>query len=259
MSETTRDAIGRTVRAGDTVGGTTSGRYQATIVGPVLKIGKGQVKVRVDKSGHTFTVPVGSEKWISTDRVFLIPAEQPSIVFRATVWREVAQRVRDRAAKCKNTGLRVAMRTVADGIDCDADEIAEPSLTADEEQPFTAAELEAAAADVAALDAEFPDEPAGLSSVLAEIRAERARQDAKWGEQNHPDGTGSKPQREAAGLARMACEDAFASGYGTWCHVLFEEVWEALAESDPAKLRAELVQAAAVAVNWIEAIDRRPT
>ena len=26
-------------------------------------------------------------------------------------------------------------------------------------------------------------------AVLDEVRAERARQDAKWGEQNHPDGT----------------------------------------------------------------------
>ncbi|MFF1544141.1 NUDIX hydrolase [Streptomyces sp. NPDC058291] len=97
-----------------------------------------------------------------------------------------------------------------------------------------------------------PDAP-----ILAEVQAERDRQDAKWGEQNHPDGTGSVHQREAAGLARMECEDAFAAGYGTWCHVLFEEVREALAESDPAKLRAELVQVAAVATAWIAAIDRR--
>lgn len=78
MTETIRDAVRRTIRVGDTVGGTTSGRYQATIVGPVLKIGKGQVKVRVDQSGHTYSAAVGDEKWISTGRVFLIPAEQPA-------------------------------------------------------------------------------------------------------------------------------------------------------------------------------------
>jgi hypothetical protein len=39
--------------------------------------------------------------------------------------------------------------------------------------------------------------------------------------------------------------------------VLDEEVWEAFAESDPAKLRAELVQVAAVAFRWIEALDAR--
>jgi hypothetical protein len=42
-----------------------------------------------------------------------------------------------------------------------------------------------------------------------------------------------------------------------WVDILEEEVAEAAAESDPAKLRAELVQVAAVAVAWIEAIDRR--
>jgi hypothetical protein len=36
-----------------------------------------------------------------------------------------------------------------------------------------------------------------------------------------------------------------------------EEVREAMAESDPAKLRVELVQVAAVSVAWIEALDRR--
>jgi hypothetical protein len=99
-----------------------------------------------------------------------------------------------------------------------------------------------------------PDAP-----VLAEIQAERERQDAKWGEQNHNDGTGSRDQQAAAGLARSWCQDAFGSGYGTWSDVLAEEVAEANAESDPAKLRAELVQVAAVATAWIAAIDRRPT
>ena len=49
----------------------------------------------------------------------------------------------------------------------------------------------------------------------------------------------------------------FTAGNGTWRHILTEEVWEAFAEKDSARLRAELVQVAAAAVNWIEAIDRR--
>jgi hypothetical protein len=36
-------------------------------------------------------------------------------------------------------------------------------------------------------------------------------------------------------------------------------VAEALAEDDPTLLRAELIQVAAVAVAWVEAIDRRTT
>ncbi|MEY9934267.1 hypothetical protein ABH926_008932 [Catenulispora sp. GP43] len=39
--------------------------------------------------------------------------------------------------------------------------------------------------------------------------------------------------------------------------MLLEEVYEALAEVDPAALRAELVQVAAVAAAWVEDIDSR--
>ncbi|MDX3588535.1 NUDIX hydrolase [Streptomyces europaeiscabiei] len=97
-----------------------------------------------------------------------------------------------------------------------------------------------------------PDAP-----ILAEVQAERERQDARWGEQNHRDGTGNKSQEDRAEFARRWCESAFESGYGTWADILTEEVAEAEAERDPAKLRAELVQVAAVAVAWIAAIDRR--
>ena len=96
------------------------------------------------------------------------------------------------------------------------------------------------------------------AGVLAEVQAERERQDAKWGEQNHPDGTGNKSQQDYAEQARKWCQAAFGSGYGTWSDVLAEEVAEVNAEREPAKLRAELIQVAAVAVAWVAAIDRRP-
>lgn len=95
------------------------------------------------------------------------------------------------------------------------------------------------------------------SRVVGHVYSERGRQDARWGEQNHPDGTGSDLDRRLAVQARSRCEQAFAEGKGTWRHVLAEEVGEAFAESDPESLRAELVQVAAVAAAWIEAIDRR--
>jgi hypothetical protein len=94
-------------------------------------------------------------------------------------------------------------------------------------------------------------------AVLKEVAAERGRQQETWGEQNHPDGTGTTSLRGAGGLSRERCDAAFAEGNGTWEHILTEEVYEAFAEQDPAALRAELVQVAAVAVAWIEAIDRR--
>lgn len=93
-------------------------------------------------------------------------------------------------------------------------------------------------------------------NVTKEIEAEREAQDVRWGEQNHPDGT-SETFTSRADEARATADLEANLGSLTWRHILEEEVAEAFAESDPAKLRAELVQVAAVATNWIEAIDRR--
>jgi len=102
-------------------------------------------------------------------------------------------------------------------------------------------------------------------SVLGEVFAERERQNAKWGEQNHPDGTGPDKAWPLSPLPTSVARDAIRStvdhlaraGDSEWWAILLEEVAEALAEDDPARLRAELVQVAAVAVSWAEAIDRR--
>lgn len=93
--------------------------------------------------------------------------------------------------------------------------------------------------------------------ILAEVAAERARQDEKFGAQHHRNGTGSPSQVDLARIAKTWCEDSFGSGYGTWADVLAKQVAEAFAERDPVKLRAELIQVAATTVCWIEAIDRR--
>lgn len=100
--------------------------------------------------------------------------------------------------------------------------------------------------------------------ICVEIVLERERQDERWGEQNHLDGTGPEEPllpgwtaRELADAARSACQLNADLGIVTWRDVFGEEACEALAESDPVRLRAELVQVAAVAVAWIQAIDRR--
>lgn len=107
--------------------------------------------------------------------------------------------------------------------------------------------------------------------VLLEVHRERAAQDARWGQQDHPDGTGPKRRSPGATAAaasetendivairlRHRCNRAFAIGNGTWEAILSEEYAEALAEEDPARLRTELLQVAAVCVAWVEAIDRR--
>ncbi len=97
-------------------------------------------------------------------------------------------------------------------------------------------------------------------SVLTEVADERARQDEKWGAVQHlpgGDGTGSLGQKVAAIMARDLCQARMNNRSDSWCDVLTEEYAEAMAESDPALLRAELIQVAAVAVKWVEDIDRR--
>jgi hypothetical protein len=92
--------------------------------------------------------------------------------------------------------------------------------------------------------------------VLANITEERIRQDEKWGEQVHPDGTGERFRADAR-MFQAECDARMGEGRVTWLDIFLEEVFEAAAESDPVKLRAELIQALAVGVHWVEDIDAR--
>ena len=89
--------------------------------------------------------------------------------------------------------------------------------------------------------------------VLLEIAAERESQDRTWGPQNHPDGTGTYVWE----LDTQELKARFESGERSWALILGEEVAEAFDEVEVVPLREELVQVAAVAVAWIEALDRR--
>lgn len=93
--------------------------------------------------------------------------------------------------------------------------------------------------------------------ILAEVIEERERQNLKWGPQRHPDGTGSAFDVEHAEQLKKLCDDQDALGTTTWRGILHEEVFEAFAETDPVRLREELVQVAAVALAWLEDIDSR--
>lgn len=94
-------------------------------------------------------------------------------------------------------------------------------------------------------------------SILEELLVERETQDERFGEQNHGDGTGGLYAIQEAIMARSACDRAFRDGFGTWADILKEEFHEAMAETAPLALRRELIQVAAVAVAWVECIDRR--
>lgn len=104
----------------------------------------------------------------------------------------------------------------------------------------------------------------GTVSAAGDVVRERAAQDLKWGQSNHPDlPAGVKHPCAFFGIptadaARLFCETAFRVGTGSNAHILLEEVSEAIeAAHDPVHLRAELVQVAACALKWIEQLDRR--
>jgi hypothetical protein len=101
-----------------------------------------------------------------------------------------------------------------------------------------------------------------LESTLHRIKAfsdmwdERERQVKKWGSQRHPDGT-SADYGYARDVARLNCDIAAGKGECTWLHILEEEVLEAFSETDPVRLKEELVQAGAVIVSWLEDLEGR--
>jgi hypothetical protein len=95
-------------------------------------------------------------------------------------------------------------------------------------------------------------------TVLGDIDAERHRQMAEYGDQHLPDGTGNRYYVDQAERYK-AINDARTSAKvePRWAQVLLEEAYEAVAETDIARLRAELVQVAAVCVSWVQDLDSR--
>ncbi|SHW42828.1 Uncharacterised protein [Mycobacteroides abscessus subsp. abscessus] len=117
--------------------------------------------------------------------------------------------------------------------------------------------------------------------VLQLVAAERQRQQDKWGEQNHqninPDMLGYGPMTAArfycvptAAEAKMRTDSRARCGHVTWADILIEEVAEAIEAATLLEdaidvagyeqtarrvLIDELVQVAAVAVQWAEKLD----
>lgn len=104
--------------------------------------------------------------------------------------------------------------------------------------------------------------------ILLELADERARQDEKWGPQNHPVLMHEKSREGYSNQAEIwkkinAERVAMRNAAGVppdrnagWDGILLEEVFEALGEGDPWRIREELVQAGAVVVAMIEYMDR---
>lgn len=96
-----------------------------------------------------------------------------------------------------------------------------------------------------------------LQGIFDEFAQERGAQLAQWGDQPLPLGFGAHEFAVAADHFRRLCDEANERGDVTHRHVLLEEVYEALAESDPAKARDELIQVGAVVIKIIQDIDRQ--
>ena len=97
-----------------------------------------------------------------------------------------------------------------------------------------------------------------MLSTLTEVAHEQARQRKLWGVQNHPSFLRWKHgYLPPVDVIREMNDGAVYDGCLAWELILLEEVAEALEErTDLARLREELIQVAAVAMSWVESIDR---
>jgi hypothetical protein len=103
------------------------------------------------------------------------------------------------------------------------------------------------------------------SEALKEIMRECERQDEKWGKQDHPmRGKTINPYQDELWPSAVSlehylgqCRQRICRGNTGWFDILFEEVCEAFLETEPEKQREEMIQAAAVAVQIIECLNRQ--
>jgi len=103
-------------------------------------------------------------------------------------------------------------------------------------------------------------------TLLRDILDERQRQIKQWGNQRHPDGTGSDQIIPGTGgvyrgsweaYVRERCQRRDANGTVTWFDILLEEFAEVVACNDQRSLDKELNQLAAVCMAWREDIAQR--
>ncbi len=110
-----------------------------------------------------------------------------------------------------------------------------------------------------------------MKEIFEQIKAERKRQDAKWGVQNLPSVCkiltdrvgGCSPVRmceeyeiPTESRAKQLCDTATRRGELTHAHIVLEELSESVSCLNDADRRVELIQLAATIVKWIENIDR---
>jgi hypothetical protein len=105
--------------------------------------------------------------------------------------------------------------------------------------------------------AEFEAKNRRENQAFFDVRNERQRAERFHPETTDaPDGTGGGGRDTWRTIAQHSCDRATREHQLTFAHVLDEETAEVLAETDPAKLRKELVQVMAVCLRWIDKLDR---
>lgn len=93
-----------------------------------------------------------------------------------------------------------------------------------------------------------------LSAVLRAVTEERQRQDKKWGQQNHRHPVWMLILAEEVGeVAKEALEREVEDQAARLMNSTVAEVGEVYVKDH---LRDELIQVAAVAIAWVECIDR---
>lgn len=111
-----------------------------------------------------------------------------------------------------------------------------------------------------------------MEKIFEQIRQERIKQSEKWGQQNHPSSYNygetfdyptliAKYNKEVLGIIdeksiKMLVDGEHRTGTSNWTSIALEEFVEVANAANDYERRNELVQLAAVVVQWIECLDR---
>jgi len=108
-----------------------------------------------------------------------------------------------------------------------------------------------------------------MEHIFDQVRAERKRQDEKWGPQSWPsvdtllEGRGDMQRLceeyeiPTENRAKFLCENAFEKKRGTWAHIAIEEMAEVVSAGNEIDRYKELIQLIAVCVAWVQDIQNR--
>lgn len=93
-------------------------------------------------------------------------------------------------------------------------------------------------------------------TIFSEVAQELVKAEVKHGPQMHiPLGCGNRAFGTLSEYYKERTDIAFSHGRGTWMHIAREEAYETFAEDEPAKIRAEALQAAAMFIKIVQRCD----